>query len=178
MNNKILIGSIIAVAILIGVSFTSVVGYNSIESDKKLSPLFNIRTSRAVDKDSKDLSCEYVGKGEEINILIPKIDNNKALIQEVIDRIRKMDDKTYDELIDLLIQHIQEKDDFQDYTKEEISLFINQLENRRPPTLYTCMLDPPLFCFSELIRYIIKLIILIPIFLVACIIVPTNPTFN
>ncbi len=72
MNNKILIGSIIAVAILIGVSFTSVVGYNSIESDKKLSPLFNIRTSRAVDKDSKDLSCEYVGKGEDTNNLFTR----------------------------------------------------------------------------------------------------------
>ena len=42
MNNKILIGSIASVVILILVSFTSVVGYNSVESDVKVSPLFNI----------------------------------------------------------------------------------------------------------------------------------------
>ena len=71
MNKKILIGSILSVAILILVSFTSVVGYNSVDSDMKPSPLFNIRTSRAIDKESQDLSCEYVGKGEEINLLIP-----------------------------------------------------------------------------------------------------------
>ncbi len=35
MNNKILISSIIAIIILIGVSFTSVVGYNSVETSMK-----------------------------------------------------------------------------------------------------------------------------------------------
>jgi len=43
MQKKILIGSIASVIILILVSFTSVVGYNSVESDVKDSPLFNIR---------------------------------------------------------------------------------------------------------------------------------------
>ena len=42
MNNKILSGSIIAVTVLIGVSFTSVVGYRSVASDVKVSPLFNM----------------------------------------------------------------------------------------------------------------------------------------
>jgi hypothetical protein len=42
MNKKILIDSIIAVEILVLVSFTSVVGYISVESDVKISPLFNI----------------------------------------------------------------------------------------------------------------------------------------
>ena len=58
MNKKILIGSIIAVTILIGVSFTSVVGYRSVASDVKASPLFNIRTSRAIDEEEKGLRCE------------------------------------------------------------------------------------------------------------------------
>jgi len=72
MNKKILIGSIIAVAILILVSFTSVVGYRRVESNVKDSPLFNIRSSRAVDKEGKDFTTDYVGKGEEINIPVPK----------------------------------------------------------------------------------------------------------
>jgi len=50
MNKKILLGSILSVAILILVSFTSVLGYNSVDSDVKASPLFNIRSSRAIDE--------------------------------------------------------------------------------------------------------------------------------
>jgi hypothetical protein len=60
MNNKILTGSIIAVAILILVSFTSVVGYSSVESDGKSSPLFNVRSSRAIDKNGKVFTTDYV----------------------------------------------------------------------------------------------------------------------
>jgi len=71
MNKKILIGSIIAVTVLIGVSFTSVVGHRSVASDVKASPLFNIRSSRAIDEESEELSCAYVGKGNNINLLLP-----------------------------------------------------------------------------------------------------------
>ena len=94
MNKKILISSIMAVAVLIGVSFTSVVGYRSVTSDVNVSPLFNIRTNRAIDEEGEDLRCEYVGKGEEINILILKIDDKIALFQKVMDKISKMDDET------------------------------------------------------------------------------------
>ncbi|UCF11650.1 MAG: hypothetical protein JSW06_06265 [Thermoplasmatales archaeon] len=68
MNNKILLGSIVSVTILILVSFTSVIGYRSISFDVKVSPLFNIRSSKAIGKESKDIACDYVGKGEDIDI--------------------------------------------------------------------------------------------------------------
>jgi len=106
MNKKILIGSIIAVAILIGVSFTSVVGYRSGASDVKESPLFNIRTSRAIDEESEDVSFEYVGKGDEINLLIPNRNDNGELIQKIINMISKIDDKTFDKFIDKIINFI------------------------------------------------------------------------
>ena len=93
MNKKILIGSIIAVAILICVSFTSVVGYRSVASGVKASPLFNIRTRRAIDVASEGLSCEYVGKGDSINLLIPDRNGNVELFQKIINVISKMDDK-------------------------------------------------------------------------------------
>jgi hypothetical protein len=102
MNNKILIGSIIAVAILVIVSFTSVVGYNSVESDVKISPLFNIRSSRAVDEDGKDLTCDYVGKGEENVLSIPKRDTQQYMLGKLINMIGKMDDKTYDRFVQLV----------------------------------------------------------------------------
>jgi len=101
MDKKILIGSIIAICILIGVSFTSVVGYNSVESDVKASPLFNIRSSRAIDKESEDFSCEYFGKGDVVNLLIPNRDDEKEKIRKIIEIIQKMDDESFNKLKDL-----------------------------------------------------------------------------
>jgi len=103
MNKKILIGSIIAGATLIGVSFTSVVGYISVASGVKISPLFNIRSSRAIDEASEDLCCEYVGKGEEINIPLPKLDYRKELLHMFIEKIIRMDEKAFDKFIGLAV---------------------------------------------------------------------------
>jgi len=57
---KILVGSIIVVAVLIGVPSTSVVGYNIVKSDVKASLLFTIGTNRAIDEESKDCYCRNV----------------------------------------------------------------------------------------------------------------------
>ncbi len=104
MNKKILIGSIIAICILIGVLFTSVVGYRNIDSDVDASPLFNIRTSRAIDEESSDLSCKYVGKGEENILFIPKRDNTTWKLYKFKDLIRTMDDKTLNKFINVIYQ--------------------------------------------------------------------------
>jgi len=111
MNKKILIGSIIAVVILVLVSFTGVVGYQTTQSSTiaKTSPLFAIRSSRAIDEESKDIACDYVGKGEDCYLSIPKIDSKSALIQKAIDRISKMDEETFNKLLDLVIYHLQQK---------------------------------------------------------------------
>jgi hypothetical protein len=115
MNNKILTGVIIAVAILILVSFTSVVGYNSVESDVKVSPLFNIRSSRAIQKDSEDFSCDYVGKGNYL--LLPKRNDKTVLIQKFINSISRMDDTIYNKFLNLLINQIQDKYEYKDINK-------------------------------------------------------------
>jgi hypothetical protein len=101
MKKKILIGSIIALCILIGISFTSVVGYRSIASDVKESPLFTIRSSRAIDGESEDLSGKFVGKGEDINLLIPNRYDEKEKIRKIIEIIQKMDDEYFNKLMDL-----------------------------------------------------------------------------
>ncbi|UCF11826.1 MAG: hypothetical protein JSW06_07195 [Thermoplasmatales archaeon] len=94
MNKKILLGSIIAVTILIGVSFTSVIGYDSVKSSSALnSPLFNVRTSRALDKESKDISTDYLGHGEETNIQLKGRIQRAEQVQKVVDIISKMDDR-------------------------------------------------------------------------------------
>ena len=78
MNKKILLGSIIAVVILVLVSFTGVVGYQSAKSSTiaRASPLFSVRSKRAIDRESKDLTSDYIGKGEEVTIPIPTSDGN------------------------------------------------------------------------------------------------------
>ena len=105
MNKKILIGSIIAVAILVLVSFTGVVGYQTTKSSTiaKASPLFTVRSSRAIDEESKDFSCDYLGRGEESILSIPKRDSETSRIQKAIDSISKIDDETFDRLVDFLI---------------------------------------------------------------------------
>jgi len=121
MNKKILIGSIIAVVILVLVSFTGVVGYQTTSTTiARASPLFSIRTQRAIGEESKDLTCDYVGKGEEIKIQLQAQNNRIELIQKVIDRISKMDDKTLNRFINFVISRFQQSSEFKDANVDEI----------------------------------------------------------
>ena len=103
MNKKILLGSIIAVVILVLVSFTGVVGHQTTTNTfARASPLFSVRSKRAIDEASRDLTCNYVGKGREIALLLPKRESRNVLIQKVIDIISKRDDKELNRLIELV----------------------------------------------------------------------------
>ena len=114
MNKKILVGSIIAVAILVGISFTSVVGYRSVTSDVKESPLFTVRSSRAIDEESMDIACDYVGKGEDNFLSIPTRDSRTALVQKFIMSISRMSDENLEKLIAFPINHAQSDERFND----------------------------------------------------------------
>ena len=107
MNKKILFGSIIAVVILVLVSFTGVVGYQTTKSTiARASPLFSLRSQRAIDEESKDLTCDYVGKGKEVTIPLPKRGDRTESLQKFIDIIGKMDDKTFNIFVRLVINRI------------------------------------------------------------------------
>ena len=134
MNKKKLIGSIIAVAVLIGVSFTSVVGYRSVDSDVKASPLFNIRSSRAIDEENQGLVCEYVGKGEDINLLIPDRDAEIEKIRRIIEIIQELDDEPFKNIVDLIINRIQ-KNEFNDVKSDDVILALNKLRNHQDLTI-------------------------------------------
>jgi len=99
MDTKILIGgSAIAVVVLVLASFSPVVGYNSIESSAKESPLFNVRTNRAISEESEILTCNYLRKGQLIPF--PTRNSKTAQIQKMIDIIKRMDDKTFNKFIE------------------------------------------------------------------------------
>ena len=111
MKKKILIGSIIAVVILVLVSFTGVIGYPAKSSTiAKASPLFNIRTSRAIGKESKDITCDYIGRGEENTLSFPKRDGIKIFMQKIIKIVNQMNGEKLEELF-LTLKNLMQKDD-------------------------------------------------------------------
>lgn len=95
MDKRILvIGCILAVAILIDVSFTSVVGYSSNNSNSiRASPLFKLRTNRAIENGEDVTTCDYVGKGKGLTIPILERDNLNAIRQQLLDKIKGMNEK-------------------------------------------------------------------------------------
>jgi hypothetical protein len=90
MEKKIFVGSIIAVAILVLVSITGVVGYSSVKSNSgKVSPLFSVRTNRLIGKETKEITSNFVNK--DITLPFPKNDN-WALLKKIIELANKGDD--------------------------------------------------------------------------------------
>jgi hypothetical protein len=133
MNKKILIGSIIAVVILVLVSFTGVVGYQTTKSNSvKVSPLFNVRSKRAIGEKSKDIACEYVGKGNILPFL--KRDDRVVMFQKVIDSIREMDDKAFVRFTSNIINYAQKDNRFTDLNNDEIINVLYLLRNSEKST--------------------------------------------
>ena len=65
MKIKIIIGSIFAAALIILVSLISVVGHQSLQTNEheSYSPLFAVRTQRAIQKISTSTVSDFLGKG-------------------------------------------------------------------------------------------------------------------
>ena len=89
MDKKpLIVVSICAVVLLVMGSLSNVVGYQSVKSTVNDSPLFSMRTQRAINMDGRRLlTSEYLGKGENI-LLIPMADDKTLLYQKVINRIK------------------------------------------------------------------------------------------
>ncbi|EMR75547.1 hypothetical protein MBGDF03_00363 [Thermoplasmatales archaeon SCGC AB-540-F20] len=129
MKKQIMIVSILAVVILIGVSFSSVVGYNKVTSNVKESPLFKIRTSRAIDEDSKDIACDYVGKGEVTNIYLPKGNDRTDSVDTLINVIKRMDDKSLQRFAYFIKYRLQQTDSTPDFDSKDIFQSLKQLRD-------------------------------------------------
>jgi hypothetical protein len=132
MKKKILLGSIVAVVILVLVSLTGVVGYQTTSSTiAKASPLFTVRTNRAIGKESKDLTCKYVGKG--ITLPFPKRDDRVVMFQKVIDSISKMDDEAFERFIAHIINNAQKDKGFNGVNPNKIRGALYLLRNSDKP---------------------------------------------
>ena len=147
MENKLLVGgSAIAVVVLVLASLSPVVGYNSVETSAKDSPLFNVRTNRAINKESKALTSDYIGKGD----ILPFPNRNKkiAQLQQVIDKISKMNNENFNRMTYLLKNRIAHLNEEFKYTADEII-----------STLFLMRDNPELLCF--LIYFVWGLILVI-----------------
>jgi len=128
MKNKILIcGSAIAVVVLVLASLSPVVGYNKAESSVKDSPLFSVRINRAIDRESKDLTYNYVGKGTTMPF--PIRDSNAAMLQKLVDSISSMDDTEFNKFVDFVIKRINRDDKFKDVDTKVIRTTFYQLRD-------------------------------------------------
>jgi hypothetical protein len=109
MDKRILIfGSIIAVIILIFASFNSVVGFQSNEvSSKRASPLFNVRSKNAIDECNPTITCGYIGNGKKFTIPIPIRGWEFNLIQNTLERIKKMEGDEFREFIAELSHYLE-----------------------------------------------------------------------
>ena len=124
MNKKILIGSLVAVFILIMVTFTSVVGYQSAKSNSKInSPLFGVRNKTG------EISANYIGKEEETNLYFPKRNSETESFDKVINIIKRMDDKSFDRFVKIVIANINQNNKINDVdvSDEEIAIILSQL---------------------------------------------------
>jgi hypothetical protein len=158
MNKKILLGNILSVVILILVSFTSVVGYNSVESDLKASPLFNIRSSRAIDEETNIQTCNYFGKGKAAGIPNPIRNSTYMLLYEVIDILNKMDKDEINKLIEFIKVHQDDITDYENAFKNIKNIDLNEVKqlvyenNIFNKGNFTSNLNNPICLFIEIIK--------------------------
>jgi len=93
MNKKALVISILAAALIVLASLSSVVGTIAVKSnDEKISiasPLFAVRTQRSLNKEeTKKINSNYLGKGNTLNLLFLR----KSSLQSYIDKALKIID--------------------------------------------------------------------------------------
>lgn len=90
MKIKVIFGSIFAVALIIVVSFISVVGYQSVQASdhEAYSPLFVVRTQRAIQQANSGGVSAFLGKGIHTNLFPSQASQQEEVIQTAINIFR------------------------------------------------------------------------------------------
>ena len=175
--------SITAVILITLTSITNVVGYQSVRSTVNDSPLFTIRTMKAINKESNVLTSDYLGKG--LNALqFPLRDDRTALIQRVIERIGRMSDIEFNRFKSLILSRFYEEKQNLPIDTTQFITILKQLKydtkeqkivlnnngnntNNNPPTMLTAyggccpILENPLCIIIMFFLIIIQIFIII-----------------
>lgn len=90
-NKKILWGSIVSVAILFSLPWVPAVGLHGEKSTtmNTISPLFGIRTKRAVGKENLMFDSHYLGEGREPTVPLPKLSSIDKRVRELLERLEE-----------------------------------------------------------------------------------------
>jgi len=121
MDKKSLTSVCICIIVLLVLgSLNNVVGYQSIQSSGvNDSPLFSVRTQRATNQQHNTIMSQYLGKGQ-YTIPFPLRNNKTELIKKVIDRIRTMDDGTFNRFVDYFMSYIHQNNALNNVNAMEI----------------------------------------------------------
>jgi hypothetical protein len=139
MNKKLLIcRSAIAVVILVFAGLSPVVGFDSVRSSMKDSPLFHVRTSKATQKGSSKVNCEYIGK--DVAFLFPKRNSNIKQLQLIIEKIRNMDDDTFGRFIESVVYQYRQQQTDMDVSLGTILAELNEIRTN-PDIMKRLQLD-------------------------------------
>jgi len=135
--------STISVILLILTSLSNVVGYQSVKSTVvNDSPLFRTRTQRATNQEQNIITSQYLGMGKGNQWQFPMRDNRTLLIQKFIDRIRTMDDETFNRFVNFAVNQINHKNNLKTVNIEEFTRQLHQLrENTQNIVVYKDNLD-------------------------------------
>lgn len=131
MDKKPLIAVCICIVVLFVLgSLSNVVGYQSVKSTVNDSPLFQTRKQRATNQQQNNIRFQYIGM--RINALsFPLQDSNTKIIQKFIDRIRTMDDDTFNRFIEYVVKQINHKNNLKSV---DVNDFIKGLRQIRKNT--------------------------------------------
>jgi hypothetical protein len=132
MNKYPLIGaSILAVVLLVLGSLSNVVGYQSVKSSGvNDSPLFSVRTQRATNQQTNSITSQYLGMGQGNLLGFPMRDNQIEMFKKIIESIKKMNDKTFEQFTILCIQKVRQDNTLSDLDPHEIKQILYALRTQ------------------------------------------------
>ena len=135
MRKKVLVVSIFAAVLMVLLPISAVVGTNIVKSDVEkisiASPLFAVRTQRSLNKEEiKKINSNYLGKGKQLNILLPE----KPMAQIWIDKAIKLFDTNpvlFDKLLERLdkIPNIAKMLEKHDVSEQDIKNYMMIIKN-------------------------------------------------
>lgn len=132
VKKPLIVVCLCAVVLLVLSSLSNVVGYQSVKSTASIdSPLFNIRTQKAISQDSKILlTSGYLGKGRNA-FQIPMPDNRTVLYQKIVEKIRSMDEATFNNLITMIMLQKNHVPTLKNINSQYIITVLYQIKNNQ-----------------------------------------------
>jgi hypothetical protein len=107
MNKQLLLcESIIAVVVLVLAGLSPVIGFNSVKSSFRDSPLFSIRKSRAINEDTMRITGEYINQDTPFYLPLPVRDTTQSKLHRIIGALKEMDEQEFNTLIGFLIRRV------------------------------------------------------------------------